>query len=219
MICETGISRELLDSEEVRKIAEEWNFPLPLSALLLNRGYRTKEEITAFLYPSVGELPSPFLLKDMDKAVARILPALEGKEKILIYGDYDADGITATALLWSYLKSKGVTADCRIPDRFSEGYGIREEALSEAKDRGIQLILTVSKILNVSFNQIFVLISDLTLDVGETIDYYVYRVGLGSTNNMSLATASGMFKSVIGLVLIVVTNYISHKLTDGEGIW
>ena len=144
MICETGISRELLDSEEVRKIAEEWNFPLPLSALLfLNRGYRTKEEITAFLYPSVGELPSPFLLKDMDKAVARILPALEGKEKILIYGDYDADGITATALLWSYLKSKGVTADCRIPDRFSEGYGIREEALSEAKDRGIQLILTV----------------------------------------------------------------------------
>ena len=83
----------------------------------------------------------------------------------------------------------------------------------------IQLILTVSKILNVSFNQIFVLISDLTLDVGETIDYYVYRVGLGSTNNMSLATASGMFKSVIGLVLIVVTNYISHKLTDGEGIW
>ena len=76
MICETGISRELLDSEEVRKIAEEWNFPLPLSALLLNRGYRTKEELTAFLYPSVGELPSPFLLKDMDKAVARILPAL-----------------------------------------------------------------------------------------------------------------------------------------------
>ena len=113
MICETGISRELLDSEEVRKIAEEWNFPLPLSALLLNRGYRTKEEITAFLYPSVGELPSPFLLKDMDKAVARILPALEGKEKILIYGDYDADGITATALLWSYLKSKG---DGRLPD-------------------------------------------------------------------------------------------------------
>ncbi len=83
----------------------------------------------------------------------------------------------------------------------------------------IQMILTVSKILNVSFSQIFVLISDLTLDVGETIDYYVYRVGLGSTNNMSLATASGMFKSVIGLVLIVVTNYISHKLTDGEGIW
>ena len=83
----------------------------------------------------------------------------------------------------------------------------------------IQLILTVGKILNVSFGQIFVLISDLTLDVGETIDYYVYRVGLGSTNNMSLATASGMFKSIIGLMLIVLTNYASRKLTDGEGIW
>ena len=83
----------------------------------------------------------------------------------------------------------------------------------------VQLILHVGRILNVSFDQIFVLITDLTLDVGETIDYYIYRVGLGSANNFSLATASGLFKSVIGLVLVIVTNYISRKLTDGEGIW
>ena len=83
----------------------------------------------------------------------------------------------------------------------------------------IQLILTVGNILNVSFDQIFVLITDLTLDVGETIDYYIYRVGLGSSNNFSLATASGMLKSVIGLVLVVATNKICRMLTDGEGIW
>lgn len=83
----------------------------------------------------------------------------------------------------------------------------------------IQLILAVGQILNVSFDQIFILITDLTLDVGETIDYYIYRVGLGSSNNFSLATASGMLKSVIGLVLVVATNYVSRKLTDGEGIW
>src|SRR5699024_1262069 len=83
----------------------------------------------------------------------------------------------------------------------------------------IQLILTVGNILNVSFDQIFVLITDLTLDVGETIDYYIYRVGLGSSNNFSLATASGMLKSLIGLVLVVGTNKVCRMLTDGEGIW
>ena len=83
----------------------------------------------------------------------------------------------------------------------------------------MQLILTVGNILNVSFDQIFVLITDLTLDVGETIDYYIYRVGLGSSNNFSLATASGMLKSVIGLVLVVGTNKVCRMLTDGEGIW
>ncbi len=83
----------------------------------------------------------------------------------------------------------------------------------------LQLILAVGRILNVSFDQIFILITDLTLDVGETIDYYVYRVGLGSSNNFSLGTASGMVKSVIGLLLIIGTNAASRKLTDGEGIW
>lgn len=83
----------------------------------------------------------------------------------------------------------------------------------------IQLILAVGQILNVSFDQIFILITDMTLEVGETIDYYIYRTGLGSSNNFSLATASGMLKSVIGLVLVVGTNFVSKRLTDGEGIW
>ncbi len=84
----------------------------------------------------------------------------------------------------------------------------------------IQLILQVGQIMNVNFDQIFILLNDLTRNVGETIDYYIYRVGLSSSNNFSLATASGMFKSVIGLFMIVGTNMICKKLTDGEGgIW
>lgn len=84
----------------------------------------------------------------------------------------------------------------------------------------IQLILQVGRIMNVSFDQIFILINDLTRGVGETIDYFIYRVGLSSSNNFSLATASGMLKSVIGLVMIVVTNIVCKRMTDGEGgIW
>lgn len=83
----------------------------------------------------------------------------------------------------------------------------------------VMLILQVGNLLNVSFDQIFILVNNLVMDVGETIDYFVYRVGLDTANNFSLATASGMIKSVIGLVLVLVTNFISRKLTDGEGIW
>lgn len=83
----------------------------------------------------------------------------------------------------------------------------------------IQLILAVGNILNVSFDQIFALVTDMTLDVGETLDHYVYRVGLGSSNNFSLGTATGMLKSVIGFFLVIATNAVSRKLTDGEGIW
>jgi len=83
----------------------------------------------------------------------------------------------------------------------------------------IQLILAVGAILNVSFDQIFILERDMTLDVGETLDYYVYRVGLSSANNFSLGTASGMVKSVIGLFLVIGANAVCRKLTDEGGIW
>ncbi|MEG2264396.1 MAG: ABC transporter permease subunit [Acinetobacter sp.] len=83
----------------------------------------------------------------------------------------------------------------------------------------VMLIMEVGRLLNVSFDQTFMLINDMVLSVGETLDYFVYRVGLYSTNNFSIATATGMIKSVIGLVLVVLTNMISKKITDGEGIW
>jgi putative aldouronate transport system permease protein len=83
----------------------------------------------------------------------------------------------------------------------------------------VLLIMQVGKILNVSFDQIFILINSRVADVGETIDYFIYRVGLSSSNNFSLATASGMVKSVIGFILVISANSISKKVNDGEGIW
>lgn len=84
----------------------------------------------------------------------------------------------------------------------------------------VMLILEVGNILGISFNQIFSLINDAVLDKGETLDYFVYRMGLSSANNFSVATAVGLIKSLVGLVMIVGTNVITKKLTDGEGgIW
>ena len=83
----------------------------------------------------------------------------------------------------------------------------------------VMLILQVGNILSVNFDQIFVMVNDTVLKVGETIEYYIYRVGLFSTNNYSLGAAVGLFKSVIGFVLIVLTNVISKRITDGGGIW
>lgn len=84
----------------------------------------------------------------------------------------------------------------------------------------VMLIMQMGNILNISFDQIFILANEMVLDVAETLDYFVYRVGLASANNFSQATAAGMFKSVIGLVLVVLTNKITRTISDGEGgIW
>lgn len=83
----------------------------------------------------------------------------------------------------------------------------------------VLLILQVGNILSTNFGQIFAMANDTVMDVAETIDYYVYRVGLKSSNNFSVAAAAGMIKSLVGLVLVVLTNKVSKKLTDGEGIW
>ena len=83
----------------------------------------------------------------------------------------------------------------------------------------IMLILQVGNILNVNFEQVFIMVNDTTLSSGETIEYYIYRVGLFSTNNYSLGAAVGLFKSVIGFIMILLTNMLSKKVTEGGGIW
>ena len=218
-----------------------FGFPLPIVfAILLNEmpGVKYKKIVQTvsylphFISWSVAGGLVYMLLSPSTGAIASVVRAMGGTPQNYIGISRYFRPIVVVSDIW---KSLGWSAIIYIAAITSVDEQLYEAATIDGAGRfariwhvtlpgirgiiAIQLILTVSKILNVSFNQIFVLISDLTLDVGETIDYYVYRVGLGSTNNMSLATASGMFKSVIGLVLIVITNYISRKLTDGEGIW
>ena len=116
----------------------------PLCATVLSaRGVSTPEQASALLDDGEDRFHDPFLLLDMDKAVARIRRALESEEPIAVYGDYDVDGITATALLTSCLKSMGGKVFPYIPDRIEEGYGLNIPAIERMARSGIKLIVTV----------------------------------------------------------------------------
>lgn len=114
-----------------------------LARVLVARGMDTPEKAGEFLYPSAA-MSSPFLLKDMDKAVERILRAVEDGEAIVIFGDYDVDGITATALLYEFLKNLGAqTVRCKLPSREDDGYGLNKAVLESMAAKGYKFIVTV----------------------------------------------------------------------------
>ncbi len=131
------------DKQKAARLARECEADDFAVLLLTARGFDTVEKITDFICAAETELSSPFLLKDMEKATERIFTALENGEKILIYGDYDADGVTATALLYSYFTFVGADVHYYIPSRLNEGYGLSLEAAQMIKDKNIQLVITV----------------------------------------------------------------------------
>ena len=107
-----------------------------LATILVNRNLTLKDNIISFLYPSLNNLGSPFEIKDMDKAVKRIASAVQHSEKILIFGDYDVDGITATAIVYEFLKKAEADIIFYIPHRIKEGYSIKKESIDYAKKKG-----------------------------------------------------------------------------------
>ncbi len=112
--------------------------------LLVSRGIKTYDEAKAFMLPELSSLHDPFLMKDMDRAVERLSRALEDSEKILIYGDYDVDGTTSVALMYSYLTEMlGADCDYYIPDRYTEGYGVSQAGVQYALDNGYSLIISL----------------------------------------------------------------------------
>ena len=129
--------------EQAAQLAGEMKISLFLARLLVHRGIVDKERAEVFLSPERQAFYDPFLLKDMDKAVDRIRQALAEKEKIVVYGDYDVDGITSTALLTRNLRQLGGDVEYYIPDRQSEGYGFHQEALERLRDAGAQLLISV----------------------------------------------------------------------------
>jgi len=114
-----------------------------LAKVLVQRGITTFEEAKNYFRPSLEDLHDPFLMKDMDIAVARIDTAIENKENILIYGDYDVDGTTAVSLVYSYLKTFYPNVITYIPDRYAEGYGISYQGIDFADDNGFSLIIAL----------------------------------------------------------------------------
>lgn len=124
-------------------LARELGVSPLMSKLLINRGLYRTEDAQAFLSCELSQLHSSLLLKDMERAVERILLAIKHGEKILVYGDYDADGITATAVLVKILKRINAQVDYYIPHRLEEGYGLHLEALQWARDSGFHVVVTV----------------------------------------------------------------------------
>lgn len=131
-----------LDKERAAAFAQTYGVPFFLAMLMNIRGLDDAAHLREFL--GEGEpLSDPFLLKDMDKAAARITRAVDNMEKIAVYGDYDADGVTSTAMLYSYLETRGADVIFYIPQREGEGYGMNIGAVEYLKEQGVSLIVTV----------------------------------------------------------------------------
>ena len=114
-----------------------------ISQILSNRGIDNEKDAEIFMNPSLEYLRDPFLMKDMKKATDRIKKAIENKERIYIYGDYDVDGVSSTSVLYLYFKSIDFPVKYYIPNRLEEGYGINEDAIKKIHDDGCDLIITV----------------------------------------------------------------------------
>lgn len=134
---------ENIDNAQAEAYSDIFDIPVIVAKVLLNRGFTDAAEAKKFLDKDSGNFYSPQLLCDMDKAVARIKEAIEKKEHVVVYGDYDVDGITSTALLVSYLRNQGVNAQAYIPDRQNEGYGINKAAVKKIHDSGATLLISV----------------------------------------------------------------------------
>ncbi|MBF0103959.1 MAG: single-stranded-DNA-specific exonuclease RecJ [Deltaproteobacteria bacterium] len=131
------------DPEAVNLLSRELGLSTIISKLLVNRKITTVDEATRFLNADLSQLHDPFLLKDMNLAVERIVTAILHNEKICIFGDYDVDGAVATAMLVLFFEELGVTADFYIPNRMTEGYSLNRGALQVLKERGTHLVITV----------------------------------------------------------------------------
>ena len=132
-----------LDNEKGEELVKKRHITNLLASILVNRGIIDGEKINVFLNPTRKDFYNPFLMPDMEIAVKRIVKAIENKEKIMIYGDYDADGITSITVLKKYLNEIGLKTGEYIPNRLNEGYGLNKDAISKIYNDGYRLMITV----------------------------------------------------------------------------
>ena len=131
------------DDEKVRELKEKYKINSLLAAILVNRGITDEEKIRKFLEPTRQDFYNPYLMKDMEIAVNRIIKAIECQEKVIIYGDYDVDGITSITVLKKFLKDVGLEVSYYIPNRLDEGYGLNKNAVEKIVNEGYTLMITV----------------------------------------------------------------------------
>ncbi len=131
------------DKGKIDELITKFGMSELLATVLVNRGIVDEDEIKIFLNPTRSDFHDPYLMPDMEIAVNRIIKAIENNEKVMIYGDYDVDGITSITVLKKFLKERGLDAGHRIPNRLKEGYGLNENAIKEIAKQGYTLIITV----------------------------------------------------------------------------
>ena len=132
-----------VDENKVLEIKEKYGLSELLANILVGRNIIEENQIKVFLEPTRNDFYDPFLLPDMEIAVPRIINAIENKEKIVIYGDYDVDGITSISVLKKFLEDRGLEVSEHIPNRLDEGYGLNKEAIDEINKSGCKLMITV----------------------------------------------------------------------------
>lgn len=132
-----------VDEEKVEQIACKYQIGKLLANILVNRNIVEEKEITTFLQPTRNDFYNPFLMPDMEKAVTRILQAIQKKENIMIYGDYDVDGITSITVLKKFMQERGALVADYIPNRLEEGYGLNKPAIQRIVEQGYSLMITV----------------------------------------------------------------------------
>ena len=131
------------DQAKVQEIVEKFNISELLATVLVNRNIVEEKDVELFLNPTRNDFHDPYLMPDMRQAVDRIVKAIENKEKTMIYGDYDVDGITSITVLSRFFKERGLEVGSYIPNRLDEGYGLNKEAIKQIADEGYKLIITV----------------------------------------------------------------------------
>lgn len=136
-------AEKMQSSPIVNEISKKLGIKLPTAQLLVNRGCITPSDAKTFLAKEEEQLHDPFLMLDMDNAAYRIIEGIENGDRIVIYGDYDVDGVTSVSSLYLYLKSKGADVSYYIPCRIGEGYGVSEAAVKKLHEDGCDLIITV----------------------------------------------------------------------------
>ena len=130
------------NNEKIEEISQKYNLNKLLATILVNRKIE-ENQIEIYLNPNRKNFHDPFLMPDMEIAVNRILKAMKNKEKIIIYGDYDVDGITSITVLKSFLKDRGIYVDQYIPNRLEEGYGLNNPAVKKIAEQDYDLMITV----------------------------------------------------------------------------
>ena len=132
-----------VDNKKVKELVDQYGINELLARILVNKNITNKNDMSIFMSPTRKDFHDPFLMPDMEIAINRLLKAIENNQKIIIYGDYDADGITSTTVLKLFLEERGMDVSTYIPNRLNEGYGLNKGAIKEIYDDGFRLMVTV----------------------------------------------------------------------------